>query len=137
HLALVTHFGGACQLMNANGGGNIGQVVLVAGSDDPVIPAAARGIAPPGVVRKSMKRHAADALGQFGVGGHGHAALAGRDRLVGVERKAADSCSSFPTALPGTAWPWPPCCGEGVSRVLHHPEPVMAGEILNGGDVHH
>ncbi len=48
-----------------------------------------------------MQRHQPHAFGQIGIGRRRHAAFSGRDRLVGVEREAADGRGVLTAALPG------------------------------------
>ena len=74
-LAARAHLFGSVELMNADGGGNVRQVVLVAGGDDPIIPGMIAGIALPGVVRQPVQRHLPHPVGQSRVVGHGDAAL--------------------------------------------------------------
>src|SRR5207302_5109644 len=135
--ALCAHRPGPGQLMDANSGGHIGEVVLVSWSDNAIVPTAARRISSPGIVRKTMQRHRADTLGELGIAGYSHAPFAGGNRFVRVKRKATYRRATLPTALPGAAWPWPPCCGEGVCCILHDPEPMAVGEVLHIGHIQH
>src|SRR5262245_30543388 len=53
-FALASHLLGACQLMNADGGGDVRHVVLESGRDDPVIPASAPRVPVPRVAGKPV-----------------------------------------------------------------------------------
>ena len=123
--------------MDADGGGDVGQVVLVAGGDDAIVPGFAAGIAAPGVVGEAVERHHADAIGEGWVVCDRHSAFARCDGLVGVEGKAGDGGGVFAAALPGAVGGWTPSGWEGVCRVFDDPEVVLLGEGMDGGHVHH
>src|SRR5262245_2925635 len=63
-FALASHFLGARQLMDADGGGDVGHVVLESWRYDPVIPAPAPRVPVPSVAGKPMQRHQFHPLGQ-------------------------------------------------------------------------
>src|SRR5215813_1894032 len=53
-FAIASHLLGARQLMDADGGGDVGHVVLESGRDDPVIPASAPRVPVPCVAGKPV-----------------------------------------------------------------------------------
>src|SRR5919106_129744 len=107
-FALASHFLGARQLMNADGGGDVGHVVFESGRDDSVIPASALRVPVPRVTGKSVQRHQFHPLGQGGVIGDGHAAFAGGYGFVSIEGEASYSGGSLSTSPPGIAGGAPP-----------------------------
>ena len=127
---------GSTQLMDADRGGHIGHVVLVAGRDDSVVPGAA-GVARPGIPREAVQGHEPDAVGQHRVVGRGHAAFTGGDRLVRIEGVTRDGSRSLAALLPRPIGAGTPRRREGVSRVFHNPQTVLAGEGVDRRDVHH
>ncbi len=73
------------ELAQADGGLHIAEVVLETGLEHLVIPVPFFGVAVPGVLGDAVQTQHAHALGQGGVVGGDHAALAGGDVLGGVE----------------------------------------------------
>ena len=138
------HFFGPGKLMDAEGGGDVGQVVLIARRDDAIVPSVVAGEPLPGVVRQSVQRHLPHPIGQRGVVGDGHAALAGRDGLVGVEGEAGDGGGVFAAAAPadcGFVDLWigglGVGCREAVGGVFDDPQAVLGGKRLDRVHVHH
>src|ERR1700720_604720 len=99
-FSLTLHLFGAGELVYADGGRNIGQVVFVARRDDLVIPVATFFVSAPRIVRQTVQRHQAQALGESSVIRDRHAAFTGRDRLVCVERETGNVGGSFAASLP-------------------------------------
>src|SRR5262247_393223 len=63
-FTLASHLLGARQLMDADGGGDVGHVVLESWRDDPVIPVPALRVPLPRVAGKPVQRHQFHPLGQ-------------------------------------------------------------------------
>src|SRR5215468_5379752 len=107
-LAFVSHLLGARQLMNADGGGDVGHVVLESGRNDSVIPAPTLRVPVPRVAGKPVQRHQFHPLGQNSVIGDGHAAFAGSYGFVRIEGEASYSGGSLPASPPGVSGAAPP-----------------------------
>src|SRR5215813_466916 len=88
-FTLASHLLGARQLMDADGGGDVGHVVLESWSDDPVIPVPALRVPLPRVAGKPVQRHQFHPLGQRNVIGNGHAAVASSYGFVRIEGEAS------------------------------------------------
>ena len=88
-LAPGSHLLGALELHEADRRREVRQVVLEAHILDLVIPAAAGHVALPGITADAVQPHHPSAVRDRVVVGHEHPALAGRDRLGGVEAERA------------------------------------------------
>src|SRR5207245_4566820 len=106
------------QLVKADGCGNIGEVVLVAGRQDPIIPASGTRISVPGVVRQPVQGHRPHTGSKVSVCRDRHAPLAGGDRLVGVEGETSDSRGGLPAAMARTTRSVAPPRSAGFCRTL-------------------
>src|SRR5262249_16382819 len=96
------------QLMNADGGGDVGHVVLESGRDDSVIPASAHRVPVPRVAGKPVQRLQFHSLRQEGVIGDSHAAFAGSYGFVRIEGEAGHSSGSLSASPPGIVGSAPP-----------------------------
>ena len=74
----------------ANGGGDVGKVVFIAGRDDFVVPGALGGVPLPGIARDSVQGHDAHPVRIFVILRAGHAAFAGGNGLIRVKGEAGD-----------------------------------------------
>jgi Fe-S-cluster containining protein len=121
----------ALQLVDAHRGGDVGQVVLEARRHDLVVPARhLGGEAVEGVAVDAVQAHHLHPCRQGRVAGHGHAAFARGDGLVGVEaehRHVAVQRADQPAAVRGR---------QRVGGVLDHLQAVAAGDGAHGVHVH-
>src|SRR5439155_2666508 len=87
------------QLLDADGGANVGQIVFESRAKHFIVPRAFLRVALPSIVADTMQTHHAHSIGPLRVVGGGHAAFARSDRLGSVKRKAgnvADGAYFFP-----------------------------------------
>lgn len=90
-LSLGAELMGTLQLSQADGGGQVWQVVFEAGSDNVVFPrGTGGGETIPDVAVNAVEAHYAGALGEGFVVSDQHAAFAGGDGFVGVEAEAGN-----------------------------------------------
>ncbi len=130
-LAGAAHVLGAGKLVYADRGGDVRHVVLVARREDAIVPTSIARVPSPGIVRESVQRQQSHARGQLGVGGDGHPAFTGRDRLVGIEREARDGGGLLAAMLPRLFRPPPPGGRKRVCRVFDNPEVVARRKRLD------
>ena len=88
------------QLFDADGSGNVGQVVLESWIENFVVPGAFLGVTFPGVMADAVETHHSHPLGLFRILRCRHAAFAGRDRLGRVKGKAGDIADRRLLVLP-------------------------------------
>ncbi len=114
---------GPLELGQAEGGVDVGHVVLEAGGDDIVFPAGLRrSVAVPDRAVDAVEPHRPGPGGERGVVRRQHAAFAGGDGLVGVEAEAGRvaEAADHPAGAPGR---------EGVGRVLDDADAVTAADL--------
>jgi len=128
------HFIGLAQLMDADGGGDIGEIVFKAGRSDLVVPGAIGGVSFPCVARDAVQGHEPHAVGMFVGLSAGHSALAGGDGFVGVERVAAN-LGGTADGQPGLVFIFAIPRGATVSRVFDDFEMKFLGEAADASDV--
>src|SRR3989339_114558 len=123
------------KLLQADGGSNVGEIVLVTGGNHFVVPRwLGRGITIPHITADAMQAHKSNTFGQSRVVSGNHASLAGGDSLGCIEAEyagMADRAYHAPTPFAVMHTTTDHTGRESVGSILNDRKPIRFGQLHN------